>query len=181
MPTILTHAALPLIAAWGLGPRRVPPRLALAGAVIAVMPDLDVIGRAFGISSDSLLGHRGVSHSLAAAAVMAVAGSCLLAARLPWRASFPFLFLAGLSHGLTDMLTDGGKGIALLWPASDTRMFAPFRPVEVSPILLRGFENGKLPIVLMSEALWLLLPVCTLALLFRWVVAPHIDLPRGQS
>ena len=181
MPTILTHAALPLIAAWGLGPKRVSPRLAMTGAVVAVLPDLDVIVRLFGISADSPLGHRGISHSLAAALLLAVAGSWLLGPRPPWRSSLPFLFPAGLSHGLTDMLTDGGKGIALFWPVSDARLFAPFRPVEVSPILLRGIESGKLPIVLASEAIWVLLPICTLALLFRWVVAPHIDLPRGQS
>ena len=65
MPTILTHAALPLIAAWAAGPQHVPRKLALAGAIIAVIPDLDVAGRAFGISSESLLGHRGISHSFA--------------------------------------------------------------------------------------------------------------------
>ena len=52
MPTVLTHAALPLVAAWAVGPKRIPPSLAVAGAIVAVLPDLDVAGRAFGISSD---------------------------------------------------------------------------------------------------------------------------------
>jgi inner membrane protein len=181
MPTILTHAALPLIAAWGLGPKRLPPRLAVVGALVAVVPDVDVVGRAFGVSPDSLLGHRGVTHSLAAALLLALAGSWLLSRRLPWRTSLPFLSLASMSHGLTDMLTDGGKGIALLWPFSSARLFAPFRPVEVSPILLRGIENGKLPIVLASELIWLVAPATLVAILFRRLVTTHIDLARGQS
>lgn len=179
MPTILTHAALPLIAAWAAGPKRIPRKLAIVGAILAVVPDLDVAGRAFGISSESLLGHRGISHSIAFAVLLAILGT--LAAKLPWQRSLPFLFLCAVSHGLTDMLTDGGKGIALLWPVSDERLFAPFRPIEVSPILLRGFENGKLPLVLMSELIWLIGPAILLALLARSVTSHHIDLDKGQS
>ena len=181
MPTIVTHAALPLIAAWALGPKRLPLRLAFAGAVVAVVPDLDVVGRAFGVSADSLLGHRGASHSAAAALVMAVLGCWRMGATVPRQTSFAFLLLAGLSHGLTDMLTDGGKGIALLWPLSGERLFAPYRPIEVSPILLRGFEKGKLPQVLLSELLWLIGPAMIMALLVRLTFAPHIDLNRGQT
>ena len=72
MPTVLTHAALPLIAAWALGPKRVPPRLAVAGALLAVAPDLDVIGRAFDMPHTAPLGHRGISHSIIAAALLAL-------------------------------------------------------------------------------------------------------------
>jgi len=179
VPTILTHAALPLIAAWAAGPQRIPRKLAVAGAILAVVPDLDVAGRAFAISSDSLLGHRGISHSIGFAALMTMLAA--LAVKMPWRRSVPFLFLCALSHGVTDMLTDGGKGIALLWPMSDERMFASFRPVEVSPILLRGIENGKLPLVLLSELIWLIAPAILLALLVRSAASHHIDLDKGQS
>lgn len=179
MPTILTHAALPLIAAWALGPKRVPRRIALAGAIIAVVPDLDVVGRAFGISADSLLGHRGISHSIILAAVFGLTAA--LVTKLGWQRSFPFLFLSALSHGLTDMLTDGGKGIAILWPITEARIFAPFRPIEVSPILLRSFENGKLPLVLASELIWLIAPALLLAALVRGAIDRHIDLDKGQS
>ena len=179
MPTILTHAALPLIAAWGLGEQRVPRKLALAGAIIAILPDLDVAGRAFGISAESLLGHRGISHSAVIAALLAILSAA--AVKLPVQTSLAFLFLSALSHGLTDMLTDGGKGIALLWPMSDERLFAPVRPIEVSPILLRGFENGKLPLVLASELIWLIAPSILLAILVRSARPHHIDLDKGQS
>jgi inner membrane protein len=39
-----------------------------------------------------------------------------------------------LSHGLLDTLTDGGLGVALLWPYSTQRFFAPWRPIPVAPI-----------------------------------------------
>lgn len=151
----------------------------MAGAIVAVVPDLDVAGRAFGISSETLLGHRGISHSAAFAALLAILSAAVL--KLPWRRSLAFLFLSALSHGLTDMLTDGGKGIALLWPFDGARMFAPFRPIEVSPILLRGFENGKLPIVLASELVWLIGPAILLGMLVRSTAPHHIDLDKGQS
>ena len=168
-----------VLSAWALGPRRIPRKLALAGAIVAVLPDLDVAGRAFGISPDSLLGHRGISHSVGFA--LAIALLAMLAVRLPWQKCFLFLFLSALSHGLTDMLTDGGKGIALLWPFAEARIFAPFRPIEVSPILLRSIENGKLPLVLASELIWLIAPALLLAMLVRGAVARHIDLDKGQS
>jgi hypothetical protein len=38
------------------------------------------------------------------------------------------------SHGLLDTVTDGGFGVALLWPFSLTRFFAPWRPIPVAPI-----------------------------------------------
>jgi len=38
------------------------------------------------------------------------------------------------SHPLLDALTDGGLGVALLWPFSAERFFFPWRPIPVSPI-----------------------------------------------
>ena len=49
MPTIITHAIVPLAVAGVVGPSRISPRLALAGAVLAMLPDADVIGFKFGI------------------------------------------------------------------------------------------------------------------------------------
>lgn len=38
------------------------------------------------------------------------------------------------SHGVLDAFTDGGLGIALLWPFTNTRYSAPWRPIPVAPI-----------------------------------------------
>ena len=180
MPTILTHAALPLIAAWALGPERVPARVAVAGALLAVAPDLDVIGRAFDIPHTAPLGHRGISHSLIAAAVLALLGAALSVSYKRLQ-SFAFLFAAAASHGLTDMLTDGGKGILLWWPLSDVRYAWVERPVAVSGILGRSIADGRLLGILWSELRWLLAPMLVVALLVRSISTPHIDLDKGQS
>lgn len=180
MPTVLTHAALPLIAAWGLGRVRIPLRLAFAGVALALAPDLDVIGRAFSIPHDALLGHRGISHSLLVAALLALAVSPLMTPGRRWP-PFLFLFAAGASHGLADMATHGSKGIMLFWPLSETRFSWPAQPVEASGILGRSISDGSLPSILLAELLWLILPALLLAALYRRGVRPYIDSGKGQS
>ena len=49
------------------------------------------------------------------------------------------LFLSMLSHSLLDMCTDGGLGIALLWPLSAQRWFFPWRFIPVSPLSIGAF------------------------------------------
>lgn len=46
-------------------------------------------------------------------------------------------FLVLASHGLLDMLTDGGMGIAVFWPWSDERHFFAWHPLPVAPIGFR--------------------------------------------
>ena len=165
MPTIMTHAIVPLAIAAAAGRARISPRVALAGAVLAMLPDADVIGFAFGIDYADPWGHRGGTHSIALAVL--VAG--VLAA--VWRearsvSAFAFLFLAMASHGLLDALTDGGLGIALLWPFDDVRLFAPVTPIRVSPIGA-GFFSARGLETLLSEVLWVWLPAGWLVLTAR--------------
>ena len=102
-----------------------------------------------------MLGHRGLSHSLLFAAILAAilvftlfreearSGKTL---RL-----CTYLFLAAASHGLLDAVTNGGLGVAFLSPFDTTRYFFPFRPVEVSPISVARFLQGRGLEVLASE------------------------------
>ncbi len=48
--------------------------------------------------------------------------------------TFVFIFVATASHGLLDMFTNGGLGVALFWPFTDARYFFPVRMIDVSPI-----------------------------------------------
>src|SRR6266849_4369970 len=48
-----------------------PARAWILGVACAIAPDADVIGVALGVPFRSLLGHRGLSHSLLVAAVLA--------------------------------------------------------------------------------------------------------------
>jgi len=169
MPTILTHAAVPLAIAIGLGRSRIPRRLMWTGVAAAAIPDADVICFAFGLQYGDAWGHRGATHSLAFALLLALV-AVAFADRLRsgrW-ATFVFVALAAASHGLLDMLTDGGLGIALFWPLTEERYFFPARVIEVSPIGLRPFLTARGIDVLASELLWVWLP-CTAAALFMRV------------
>jgi inner membrane protein len=162
MPTILTHPAVPLAIGIAFGQKLISKRLLVAGIVGAVLPDLDVIAFQIGIPYGSDLGHRGFSHSVLFAAVYGGIGACL-ARRLQTSPAKAFLFLCGAtaSHGILDAFTNGGSGIALLWPFTSARYFAPVQPIEVSPIGISRFLSERGFDVLASELLWVWLP-CTL-------------------
>jgi inner membrane protein len=168
MPTVLTHA----VAACGLGAlfyrRGVPKGVWVLGAVCAALPDLDVAAFAFGIPYDHVLGHRGLSHSLAFAAALAAGLVALFFRRgvpgLGPGALGLYLFLATASHGLLDALTDGGLGVAFFAPFNNERFFFPFQPIEVSPIGLRRFLSRRGLSVLSSEMVWVWAPSIVLAM-----------------
>ena len=113
-------------------------KASLALSAISMLPDADVIAFVFRIPYEAPWGHRGATHSFGFAVLCGLVfwGGCL-ALRTPMRKA---LILSGTvaavmaSHGLLDTLTDGGLGAALLWPISDERFFAPWRPIPVSPI-----------------------------------------------
>lgn len=144
-----------------------PRRFAVLGAVVATVPDLDVVGFRLGVDYGDVLGHRGLSHSLAFAAMVA-AGIAILWRSLPARARSPawlYLALAMASHGLFDALTDGGLGVALLAPFSNDRFFFPWQPIEVSPIGLSRIFSARGVEVLASELVWVGIPCFGVALL----------------
>ena len=162
MPTIITHAIVPLALAAAVGPRIISPKIAVAGAVLAMAPDADVIGFALGVEYADVWGHRGATHSAAFAALFC-AGLALLWRRARSLTAFAFLTLAMASHGLLDTLTSGGLGAALWWPFDNARIFAPVTPVRVSPIGM-GFFSARGVETLISEAKWIWLPSIALAL-----------------
>ena len=114
-------------------------------------------GRHLGIPYSHPYGHRGAWHS----PVMAVLAAALLAPYLaklfdqPRVRTFVVATLVIASHGLLDTLTDGGEGIALLWPFSDERYFAPFRPIPVSPLGM-AFLSERGLMVAMTELIYCL-------------------------
>lgn len=163
MPTVITHALVPLAFGAAFGRRAVSPRLLLAGAFAAILPDLDVLAFPLGIPYADAFGHRGATHSTGFALIVGIAGA-LGARALRSSAGHAFAWLAActLSHPLLDALTNGGLGVALLWPFHDGRFFAPWRPVQVSPIGA-GFLGARGVAVLWSEARWILLPAVAMS------------------
>jgi inner membrane protein len=169
MPTILSHPAVPLAIGVGLGTRAIPPRLLAAGVVASILPDIDVAGFDFGVPYHAVLGHRGLTHSPAFAAIVALFGAALAqtfaASRLK---TFWFLFAVTASHGLLDAFTNGGLGIAFLWPWSNERFFAPAQLIEVSPIGLSRFVSERGITVLYSELQWVWLPCALLGVVLAF-------------
>lgn len=177
MPTVITHAAVPLLLGTAAGRRAVPPRLLAAGAIAAMLPDADVLAFKFGVAYADAFGHRGAAHSITMAVALGAlaALACRPLRTTPWRA-FTFVGLAALSHPLLDALTDGGLGVALAWPFSAERFFLPWRPIAVSPIGARFFSARGLA-VLGSELMWVWL-LCALAALAVWLTRRH---PRSPG
>lgn len=159
MPSILTHAAVPL-ALWCASERgRVSPRLLCAGIVAAMLPDADVLAFVLRIPYADAFGHRGASHSLLFALTCALFAAVL---HRPLRAGMAqaavWIFICAASHPLLDAMTNGGLGVALAWPWQDTRYFAPWRPIQVSPIGA-GFFSARGWATLASELRWVWLPL----------------------
>ena len=169
MPTIVSHAAVPLAIGLGLGRRAVSGRLLAAGVVAAMLPDLDVLAFRAGIAYADQFGHRGFSHSLLLAFLLAVVAALfaerLRAARLT---AFLFVLAAMASHGLLDMLTNGGLGVAWLWPFSDRRFFFPVQPIQVAPLGLHRLLGPAGTRVLTSELLWIWLPAALVSVLMAF-------------
>lgn len=166
MASLISHA----VAALGIGTVFARPGVAkhvwVIGAVCSMVPDIDVIGFQFGIRYGDFWGHRGFTHSLLFAAILAtlvklgfLRGSPGLGGISLWL----YLFLATASHGLLDAMTNGGLGVAFFSPFDNTRYFLPWRPIVVSPISIARFFSERGLAVLQSELLWIWIPAGLLA------------------
>lgn len=146
-------------------------------SLVALLPDIDVVGFVLGVPYSAQWGHRGATHSLVfALAVALVALAASNERRQPFR-TWWIASIALVSHGPLDTLTDGGLGCALLWPFDQTRYFAPWRPIPVAPIGLDllsidGLLVAATELVLFAPLIafavtsrvpWTLLPVWSVA------------------
>jgi inner membrane protein len=138
--------------------------------VCAEIPDLDVVGFWFGVPYADLFGHRGFTHSIFFAGLLATGVVRLLARSAGSTARlWMYLFLSTLSHGFCDALTDGGLGVAFFSPFDTTRYFFPFRPIVVSPLHWRDVLSPVGLHVLWSELLWIWIPCAVMAGMSWWI------------
>lgn len=174
MASLVSHA----VAALGIGAcfyePQIPKSVWAVGVACSVIPDLDVIGFRFGIRYGDFWGHRGFTHALVFAALLA-----LVIVALGFRRGvtgmhplsiWSYFFLATASHGLLDAMTDGGLGVAFFAPFNNHRYFLPWTPIRVSPIGVGRFFTARGLAVLRTEILWIWLPallLTVLAVLFR--------------
>ncbi|MEO8153917.1 MAG: metal-dependent hydrolase [Rhizobacter sp.] len=179
MPTILSHAAVPLAMGLGLGDRVISRPLLAVGILASVLPDLDVVAFRFHVAYSNTLGHRGASHSLAFALLLALlAMACARWLRTTPRSAFAFVGASAASHGLLDMLTNGGLGVALWWPLSPQRFFAPWQGIEASPLSLQRVFSARGWAVFQSELLWVWLPAAACSLIL-WALQRAYLKPRS--
>lgn len=160
---------------------QIAKRVWVAAILCSVSPDLDVIGFRFGIRYADFWGHRGFTHSLLFAAVLAgvVAGILFRygTSGIGKFSLFAYLFLATASHGVLDAMTNGGLGVAFFSPFDETRYFLPWRPVRVSPIAVTAFFTSRGFAIIQSELLWIWLPAIVFAVLvltFRSASRPNV-------
>jgi len=176
MASILTHAFAAVAVTKTLSAEKRDWRFWTLIAGSAVLPDADVIGFYFGINYGDLLGHRGLSHSLLFAAswsLLVVLWEFRTASRgsKQWWALVGLFFLATASHGVLDALTNGGLGVAFFSPFDTTRYFFPWQPINVSPISIGRFFSGRGASVLVSEMIYVWLPLAVVWICSRFLRA----------
>jgi inner membrane protein len=128
-----------------------------------MLPDIDSLGFFMGIPYGSFWGHRGFTHSLLFALIIAL--PCAVWLRGKFRSSWKFaslFFLAIASHGLLDAMTNGGLGVAFFSPFDLHRYFLPWRPILVSPIGVTRFLSTRGLRILVSEVIYVWCPALVL-------------------
>lgn len=164
MPSIITHTVVSLGASRAVAPKGELLKLSACALVCSVLPDADTIGFAMGVPYGHYFGHRGFFHSPFFALLVGLVMVLFFYRNertfsRKWWLLWLFFFLIGASHGVLDAFTNGGRGIALLVPFDDTRYFFPWTPIMVSPIGIRGFFTAWGLDVILTEVIWVWLPL----------------------
>jgi inner membrane protein len=161
MPSSLSHAMIAVAGGSAVAPRLLLRPFLIAGAICAVLPDLDAIGRPFvGLRGDLefLGGHRGFTHSLFFAALLGTAAACATLVSSRWRGYRVrfgiFIALCTASHGVLDTITSVGAlrdGVQFLSPFSTHRY-------TISRHLVHGPFSELfylfLPLVVLTRIVW---------------------------
>lgn len=162
MASAFSHAVAALSIGTCFYRPQIPKHVWVAGVLCSVVPDLDVIGFRFGIRYGDFWGHRGFTHSLVFAALLAGIVFFVVFRRgmsgVGRFALLAYIFLATVSHGVLDAMTNGGLGVAFFAPFDSSRYFLPWRPIYVSPIAVHRFFSARGYAVLRSELLWIWVP-----------------------
>lgn len=164
MASLLAHAALPVMVVAAARPfEGKNRRVAIAAAVCSALPDLDMLGIPFEIRATDPQGHRGVSHSLVMAALIALFVAIVWFRSLglysrPWRRVAWFLFGAAASHGIVDAMTTNEVGVALFSPFDLGRHFFPVKLLPTCPVGLKEYLGFWGILTIANEVLFLLLP-----------------------
>jgi inner membrane protein len=130
MASVISHAVV-CVGAWRrrVAGVRMPARYWVTLAIMAALPDLDVVVYPARLNAPHILGHRGITHSLPFAAVFAALVVRLVFRGRAWRprgSGCGLVFFAAMaSHGVLDAMTNGGQGIAFFAPVLGRALALP--------------------------------------------------------
>ena len=182
MASAFTHAIAGLAIGTAFRPQERTARFWALGTLGAVLPDVDAIGFWLGVPYGSVLGHRGLTHSLVFAALFASVGLLafkgVVVRKRRW--VWLYLFLATASHGVLDAMTSGGGGIAFFAPFVNHRYFFPWRPILVSPISITRFFTARGLAIIESEFVWVWIP-CSVFVAARLVARQTLGGKREEG
>ncbi|WP_275315127.1 metal-dependent hydrolase [Tenacibaculum bernardetii] len=163
MASIFGHALASFAIGKGFSKSIVNCKFLLLGICCAIVPDADVIGFSFGVKYSSFWGHRGFSHSLLFAFILGILITLIFYRKEIFTKKGAVLILfftiCTASHAILDALTTGGLGVAFFSPFDTSRYFFPWRPIKVSPIGIERFFGERGVKVLMSEFIWIGIPI----------------------
>lgn len=155
----LGHVAVGVVAARWRASKPAAPPLALsmlALSALSVLPDADFVAFMVGIPYPHPFGHRGMTHSLAFAALVgAVVAVGLRLQRRPVLLDALLAALVVASHGVLDAMTTGGLGIEFFWPVDTHRYFLPWRFIPVAPLGAHMLSGRGLSVLLTEAVLFL--------------------------
>ncbi|MDP4197857.1 MAG: metal-dependent hydrolase [Bacteroidota bacterium] len=171
MPTIITHGIVGYSGSRIFSDKQQSVKFALLSTLCSIIPDFDAISFKLGVKYGDFFGHRGFSHSIVFAAIIAfiAAGITVRYFKVKNCKFWPFFiyfFIITISHSILDAFTDGGLGVALFSPFDNTRYFFPFHPIRVAPISIFRFFSINGVLVLLSELLWIWLPLLVIIKLY---------------
>jgi inner membrane protein len=177
--TIITHAAAGAALVQFIPDRIRTVRVMICLAFAGLLPDLDVIMFALDIPYSHVLGHRGFSHSILFAGLIAfpitfIAVSGKTKDKKSVIMTAVIFFMAVMSHGILDAFTDAGLGVGFFIPFNDERYFFSWRPVMTSSLNPSSFLTEKTLLILKNEFLHIWLPIATVSVLHFRIKHLHL-------
>ena len=162
-----------------------PVKLSLLLIFCAVIPDADVIMFNFGYSYMHPLGHRGFSHGILFAFLLAFGVRAIFYRKVNYFSKtgiilFFTFFLATLSHSFLDAMTSGGRGVGFFIPFENSRYFFSWRPILVSPLGIGRFFSERGWRVLQNEFFYIGIPALSL-LFFNYLFRKKTDFGKYKN
>jgi inner membrane protein len=164
MPTIITHGIIGLAGSKSADNKKFKLTFWVLSILVTILPDFDMISFRFGVNYGDFFGHRGFSHSIVFALIVAalfslVAHNILKIKVRKYRFFLAYFFILAISHSILDAFTDGGLGVAFFSPFDNARYFFPYTPIKVAPISPGRFFSLNGLKVLLSEFIYVWIPV----------------------